>query len=160
MSDSPSIHVRQPHDVETDLAVLQSLVAVSAGAQITPAGMQEFITALAAIGCTKDEIATALSMDEASLELEFGDLIKRGLAVGKVSLRRAQFRSALSGNPQMLKHLGENVLDQRGRTELSTPPGRPFEISETLDPRITLREKLALMSTRSKPQVEDVDDGE
>lgn len=157
--DTPSqIPVRRPADVESDLKILGELVAVSRGEQITPAAVDEFVVSLSAIGCTIGEIAVALQMDVASLEAMYGDHIKRGEAIGKVSLRRAQFRSALSGNPQMLKHLGENLLDQRGRTELSTPPGRPFEVSETLDPRVSLREKLSLMSSRSATQPEEIDD--
>ena len=77
--------------------------------------------ALCKIQCTIVEIAAVLNVDQKSIRAwcrrEFGksfsDLYKERRAVGAVSLRRAQWKTAVEdGNPTMQIWLGRNYLNQ------------------------------------------------
>jgi len=81
---------------------------------------------LASIGCTHEEIAAAL--DVCSLTLirrpKFVEFFKKGQELMKVSLRRAQYTSAVTkGNVAMLIWMGKQYLGQRERTEISGQDG-------------------------------------
>lgn len=131
--------------VNESLDALRALVALAPETNTIQTNPRELIETLAALGCTTNEIALVLRYDEPSLKELFAAEIQRGDAVGKLSLRRAQFRVALSGNPQMLKHLGETLLGQ--------VPGLNIrnlgeDADEGPDPRETLRSKLEIMHKR------------
>lgn len=72
------------------------------------------------IQCTKTEICAVLGMSDKTLderlheeyEKSFSEVFKEFSAGGLMSLRQAQFKSALKGNVSMQKHLGINYLDQ------------------------------------------------
>ena len=76
---------------------------------------------LCKIHCTKDEICGVLKADEKTVTrwckdnygLSFSYTYKKYSANGKMSLRRAQWRSALNGNTTMLVWLGKQELGQR-----------------------------------------------
>lgn len=76
---------------------------------------------LAKIYCTVEEIAAVLGVSADTLSAprhpEYAERIEKGRREGKSSLRRAQFTSALKGNPALLIWLGKNLLDQKDRTE-------------------------------------------
>jgi hypothetical protein len=82
---------------------------------------EEAIFKLASICCTMNEIAAVSGLSVDTLERRFADTIKSGREVGKASLRREQFRMALSGNATMLIWLGKQLLEQTDKVE-STPP--------------------------------------
>lgn len=67
---------------------------------------------LAAIGCTMTEIGTVVGCDRATLQRRFTAAIEKGRAEAKVSLRRAQYKAAMKGNPAMLIWLGKQYLWQ------------------------------------------------
>lgn len=75
----------------------------------------ELIEKLANILCTQEEIASISGCDVRTLQRdsEFCRVYKKGQDGGKTSLRRAQFKSALSGNSTMLVWLGKQYLNQR-----------------------------------------------
>lgn len=82
----------------------------------------EQIKELAAIRCTQEEAARVLGVSLATFEnwlksRRIRDLWEQGFALGKMSLRRAQFEAAQSGNPAMLIWLGKLWLDQVDPTE-------------------------------------------
>lgn len=68
---------------------------------------------LAAIGCTDNEIARWFDIDDNTLRYNFKDILEKGREDLKQSLRRAQIKLALSGNPTMLIWLGKNLLGQQ-----------------------------------------------
>lgn len=78
------------------------------------------------IHCTGEEIAGVMQMDYDTLNRNCKDkygypiseYIKRNQANGKMSLRRAQWKSAESGNPTMLVWLGKQWLGQREQVEM------------------------------------------
>lgn len=75
---------------------------------------EEKVEAMAQLMCTNDEIAAVLkcSMDVLS-EPRYAEIIKRGRANAKQSLRRLQWRTAITGNANMQIFLGKAYLDQR-----------------------------------------------
>lgn len=79
---------------------------------------------LAAIQCSHAEMAAVLRCSADTLERRFAAAIKKGRERGNASLKRAQFKLALSGNPTMLIWLGKIYLGQREQAvnvEVSAP---------------------------------------
>jgi AraC-like DNA-binding protein len=70
---------------------------------------------LAAIMCSHAEIATVVGCSEDTLTRRFADAIKKGREQAGQSLKKAQFKLALGGNPTMLIWLGKQYLGQRDR---------------------------------------------
>ena len=82
----------------------------------------EQVRALARLGCTWDEIAGGLKIARTTLvvrmkEKKFRDAYDQGVAEGDVSLRRAQYDSAMKGKTGMLVWLGKNRLQQVDKVE-------------------------------------------
>ena len=73
----------------------------------------EQIKSLAMIHCTMIEIAAVMKCSVDTLERNFADIIKDAKEVGKSSLRRAQYKKAMSGHPSMLIWMGKHLLDQK-----------------------------------------------
>ena len=77
------------------------------------------VRTLARIQCTDEEIAAGLGYSQDTLargrkrEPDLDAAILEGRANGRMSLRRAQYRKAMEGNPAMLIWLGKQVLGQR-----------------------------------------------
>lgn len=70
---------------------------------------------LAAIMCSHAEIAAVLDCSDDTLTRHFADAIKKGREQAGQSLKKAQFKLALGGNPTMLIWLGKQYLGQRDR---------------------------------------------
>ena len=82
----------------------------------------EQVRQLARLGCTWDEIAGVLKIGRTTLtarmrEKKYRDAYEQGGAEGDVSLRRAQYDSAMKGKTGMLVWLGKNRLNQTDRVE-------------------------------------------
>lgn len=90
------------------------------------------------IQCTAAECCGILGMDDNTLDRRlkergyggFGDFFKRYGDEGKASLRRAQWKAAMDGQPTMLVWLGKQMLGQMDVTNqrLSGPDGGPLMI--------------------------------
>lgn len=80
----------------------------------TPKIDEEKVEAMAQLMCTNEEISAVLkcSIDVLS-EPRYAEIIKRGRANAKQSLRRLQWRTAITGNANMQIFLGKAYLDQR-----------------------------------------------
>lgn len=82
---------------------------------------QDIFEGLCNIQCTLEEISGILRVSEDTIERwcrrtysrTFADALKRLGATGRESIRRAQFKLALAGNPTMLIWLGKQILGQR-----------------------------------------------
>jgi hypothetical protein len=135
-------------EVQTSLDALRALVQLKPDASPITTNTRELITSLAALGCTANELASVLRYDVNLLKTEFAAELARGEALGHLSLRRAQFRVALAGNPAMLKHLGEVVLGQVPGLRLGALNQDP---EDAIDPRETLKAKLDSMYARITP---------
>jgi hypothetical protein len=78
----------------------------------------DLVENLSAIGCTLEEIGEVLGVTKRTLQRRkkdetFREALHRGRARGRVSLRRAQWRSAEAGNVKALIWLGKQMLGQR-----------------------------------------------
>lgn len=97
----------------------------------------EDVDKLCAIQCTEEEIAQFLriSVDTLALRcqedhgMNFPEYFAQKRGVGKVSLRRSQWKLAQEGNPTMNIWLGKQYLGQSDKqsTYLSGPDGKPIE---------------------------------
>ena len=83
---------------------------------------------------------------------QFSEVMNRGRAKGRISVRRAQMKLLESGNGTMGVWLGKQLLGQRDVTpiELSGPNGEPVQFSlENLDAAINrARERTKASSGR------------
>jgi hypothetical protein len=92
----------------------------------------ELVRQLAGIFCTMKEIASIVGCSVDTLERRFADVIDKGRDHGKMSIKRKQFETAMLGNTRMLTWLGEQHCDQKRRTEVSSSPDQPINITYTL----------------------------
>jgi hypothetical protein len=93
---------------------------------------------LCEIQCTQEEIAfwfrcSVDTIDRAvkrEKKVNFAEYFNQKRGSGKVALRRAQFQTALSGNPTMLIWLGKNILKQedKAKFEHTGEGGKPIEV--------------------------------
>ncbi len=97
---------------------------------------------LCELQCTGEEIASVIEVDYDTLNTackrehgkSFSDYFEEKRAGGKVSLRRAQFKTATEdGNPAMLIWLGKQMLGQKdiSRQENTGPDGKRLAMTVT-----------------------------
>lgn len=108
--------------------------------EITPE-QKERIRELARLQASDSEIAADLGVSLRCVEYwktkrkDYVEIYRQGKDMGITSLRRAQFTSALEGNPTMLIWMGKQLLGQREpKTELehSGPGGGAIPLSLSL----------------------------
>jgi len=79
---------------------------------------------LAALNCTIEEIGAFFQISKRAVEkrlqldLKFREIIERGRAMGRLSVRRAQYRLMEAGNATMGIWLGKQLLGQRDFTAM------------------------------------------
>jgi len=78
----------------------------------------EQVKMLAMIDCSYAEMAAVLNCDPKTLSNRFSQVIEKGREEGKSSLKRAQFKAAMKGNPTMLIWLGKQRLGQADQQHL------------------------------------------
>jgi hypothetical protein len=96
---------------------------------------------LCSLHCTDQEIASWFGVSVRTIESrrkqrQFAEVMERGRAKGRISVRRAQMKLLESGNASMGIWLGKQLLGQRDVTpiELTGPAGQPLQISlEAID---------------------------
>lgn len=77
---------------------------------------------LAAIFCTVEEMAAVLGCSKDTLERRFAAPIERGRAKGRSSIRRAQYKVAITKeNTSMLIWLGKQYLAQKEKLDEDHP---------------------------------------
>jgi len=72
---------------------------------------------LAKLQCTNEEIAQFFNVNRDTISDRFSAVILKGREVGRTSLRRAQFKHAIKGNPTLLIWLGKQYLGQTEKLE-------------------------------------------
>lgn len=74
----------------------------------------DLIKKLSMILCTPQEMGYILGCDHRTLVKQYGDVIEKGRANGKMAIRRKQYEVAMTSNsPAMLIWLGKNWLSQQ-----------------------------------------------
>jgi hypothetical protein len=93
---------------------------------VSPAQVEK----LAAIGCTQEEIGHVLGISPDTITRNYAEPYQKGIATMRQSLRRRQYKLAMSGSVGMLIWLGKQHLGQRERTALSGDEGHkePIQI--------------------------------
>lgn len=97
---------------------------------------EELIFRLSTIHCTMKEIAAILGCSIDTLERRYLDIIEAGRQMGKMSLRRAMYANALSGNATMQIWLSKQELGMRDKHEIlaDLPPiGLAYNLEEKKD---------------------------
>jgi hypothetical protein len=91
---------------------------------------------LCVLQCTHEELAawfncSVRSIENYSKKEEFAEVMARGRAKGRISVRRAQMKLLEAGNATMGVWLGKQLLGQRDVTpiEVSGANGRPVQFS-------------------------------
>jgi hypothetical protein len=100
----------------------------------------EELEELCAMQCTDEEIAAWFGVSVRTIErrrktAEFNDVMDRGKAKGRVSLRRSLWKIANAGNPAANIFLSKNLLGYRDflNIEHSGPAGGPIQIAARPD---------------------------
>lgn len=101
---------------------------------------EKLVEGMASVGATIEEIADFCGVSRDTIERRFLSTIHRVKAQAKFSLRQAQLRAALKGNPAMLIWLGKSMLGQTEKTQVehTGSEGGPLTVKvvyEVIDPR-------------------------
>ena len=81
---------------------------------------EKVIANLSHIGCTQEEIGSVVGISARTLQRRFSDLVEENKNIGKASLRKRMWASALKGNPNMMIWLSKNYLGMKDRTVQET----------------------------------------
>jgi AraC-like DNA-binding protein len=81
---------------------------------------EKVIANLSQIGCTQEEIGSIVGISARTLQRRFSDLVEENKNIGKASLRKRMWASALKGNPNMMIWLSKNYLGMKDRTVQET----------------------------------------
>ena len=92
----------------------------------------EEVEHLASLGCTDREIADYFDVHENTLRYNFKEYLTKGRHQLRTTLRQAQLRVALDGNPTMLIWLGKNMLSQNEAGQ-ANDDNRPLPWSDSID---------------------------
>jgi hypothetical protein len=98
--------------------------------------------------CAQAQIADSLGVGHATIERrlprpEYREVMKRGYALGRISLRRMQMQVARAGNTAMLIWLGKQYLGQS-----NNPAPQPGELPSLLSSNLASRSNLRLSRWR------------
>jgi len=110
----------------------------------------EKVEKLASIHCTDEEIAYILDISPSTIkrhkkdDTRLLDCIEKGHAVGRMSIRRAQFESALKNhNATMQIWLGKQYLGQRDESHQSIEKTVNVNVQQTADRFMDELERIA-----------------
>jgi hypothetical protein len=95
----------------------------------------EEVLHLASLGCTDREIAQYFEVSESTLRYQLSSYLAKGRHQLRTTLRQAQLRVALEGNPTLLIWLGKNILSQNDAGTTSDDR-RPLPWTDTLDDEV------------------------
>ena len=92
----------------------------------------EEVEHLASLGVSDREIAAYFDVHENTLRYNFKEYLTKGRHNLKITLRQAQLRVALEGNPTLLIWLGKNILNQNDSGTTSDDK-RPLPWTDDMD---------------------------
>jgi hypothetical protein len=101
----------------------------------------EQLNKLIGLQCTGEEVASYFNIDYDTLNrivqdeysMSYSDYYKQKKGMGKVSLRRAQYQSAMDGNITMQIWLGKNWLGQSDKQEITHAGNQTIRVEITDD---------------------------
>jgi hypothetical protein len=95
----------------------------------------ETVRKLAKIGCTQEDIAEFFGCSHSVISERFRQEFHQGRAASKISLRRAQWKSAMRGSDRMLIHLGKCYLGQSDRLHVTSNSPAVVYVARANNPR-------------------------
>ena len=116
----------------------------------------EDVEHMAQLGCTDNEIAQYLGITDHSLRRNFQDELINGRHRLRTSLRQAQIRVALEGQPTMLIWLGKNLLSQNEMGQ-ANDDNRPLPWTDEMDSD-TIEDDVEDIEDVIEDVSEDIDD--
>ena len=131
MSDAATPPTRRKPGPQTGHTVDIIKQAIVVGRNKTPVPMDE-VEHLASLGCNDNEIAQYFGITSDSLRRHFEEYLIKGRHQLRVSLRQAQIRVALEGQPTMLVWLGKNLLSQNEMGQ-ANDDNRPLPWTDSMD---------------------------
>jgi len=81
---------------------------------------KDIIANLSKIGCTQEEIGSVVGISARTLQRRYAEIIEVNKNIGRSSLRKKMWQTALRGNPNMQIFLSKNVLGMKDRVETQT----------------------------------------
>lgn len=112
----------------------------------------ELLKKLASIMCTWEEMSVIMGVDVATLHRRCAKVIKEGREHGKMSLRREQWKAAMSGNTKMLIWLGIQHLGQRADRQGVQQQAEDEQLTREV-PAMTKEQALQLVHSRQEKKV-------
>lgn len=80
---------------------------------------EKLVELMASWGCKTEEIAAHFKCSVDTIDRRFAELLAKGRADLRTSLRQWQLAAAKKGNPALLIWLGKQMLDQKDRQEIA-----------------------------------------
>lgn len=74
---------------------------------------------LAAINCSYEEAAAVLNCDPRTIQRRYAAVFKKGREVGRMSLKRKMWETAMGGNVAMQIFLSKQLLGYSDKTEVT-----------------------------------------
>lgn len=110
------------------------------GFPVIPIDWEQF-DKLCALHCTLEEFANYFNCSIDTIEdrvlkehgVRFSDYLRQKSGSGKISLRRKQYQTAMSGNVTMMIWLGKQWLGQSDKQEISGNEHNPIVLKYSLD---------------------------
>ncbi len=99
---------------------------------------EEQLLKLAAINCSLAEMAAVLDCSVDTLDRRFAEVIRKGRESGKMSLKRKQYETAMSGNVTMLIWLGKIMLDQKDTSRIEIQQLPDIVLANEVERRLKL----------------------
>ena len=78
---------------------------------------KDIIANLSQIGCTQEEIGSVVGISARTLQRRYADLVEINKNIGKASLRKKMWQTALRGNPNMMVWLSKQSLNMKDKTQ-------------------------------------------
>jgi hypothetical protein len=111
---------------------------------------------LCSMQCTDEEIAAWFSVSVKTIrnrrkQAPYAEVMRRGTAKGRISIRRAQLRLLEAGNASIAIWLGKTVLAQNDTMQITGADGGPVQTENKLDfSRLTVEELRILNAAMAK----------
>ncbi len=93
----------------------------------------EMVRKLARMGCTREDTAEYFDCSHSVISERFRQDFHQGRAESRISLRRAQWKRAMSGSDRMLIHLGKVYLGQTDRLDVTSGGAAVQVVFEAID---------------------------
>jgi hypothetical protein len=87
-----------------------------------PADAEGMVADAASAGSPDREIAALLGVSERTVRRRFGRVLTKKRAERRLALRKAQWTTAMAGNPAMLIWLGKQELEQMDQPQIDLSP--------------------------------------